>query len=61
MFALQITTPLLYSQTLDLTFTAQRRRLFEDTWKFTKYEQSQVRDGVTPASKSAWVFFIKCV
>jgi hypothetical protein len=39
--ALQIILSLLYSLTLDMTFTASGRRLLETTWKFSRYEQSQ--------------------
>lgn len=59
MIALQITFTLLYFSKLSLTFMALRRHLFENTWNFTEYGQSQVRYCITPASKSAWVFFIQ--
>jgi hypothetical protein len=47
--ALQISAPLLYSCSLDLTFMVHCRHFCE---------QSPVIIGVTPASKSSWGFFV---
>ena len=52
---------LLYSQTLDLTFTAHDAVCFGKPGIFQALAIARVRDGVTPASKSAWVFFIKAL
>jgi hypothetical protein len=48
LFALQITSPLLYSCTLDLTFMVHGRHLF--------YEHLDVIIGVTPAASPRGAF-----